>query len=141
MAIPAPAVRRAILVRSAAVVWTAVGIYLSIMAVLWFRASTGSVLPLALLALGLGFIKGRFIFSKLARRNIERIGELSPHKDKICLFAFQAWESYAVIAAMMSLGIILRHSRLSREVLAVVYLAIGAALLYGSGPYWRGRRT
>jgi len=141
MAIPEPAVRRRVLIRSAAVVWAAVGIYLSTRAVLWFRAATRPVLPLALLALVLGFVKGRFIFAKLARRNIGRIGELSPHKEKICIFAFQAYESYAIIIGMMALGIALRHSALDRVILAVIYLAIGSALIYGSGPYWRGRRA
>lgn len=139
MAIPEPAVRRTTLVRSAAVVWAAVGIYLSARAVLWFRASPRPVLVPAALALVLGFVKGQFIFSKLARRNIHRIGELSPHKDKICIFAFQAYESYAIIIGMMALGIVLRHSSLNRVILAVVYLAIGSALVYGSGPYWRAR--
>jgi hypothetical protein len=141
MAIPEPAVRRSTLVRSAAVVWASVGLYLSVRAVLWFRASPRPVLVPAALALVLGFIKGQFIFSKLARGNIERIGELAPHKDKICIFAFQAYESYVIIVGMMTLGILLRHSALSRDVLAVVYLAIGSALVYGSGPYWRGRQA
>jgi hypothetical protein len=140
MAIPEPAVRRTTLVRSAAVVWTAVGLYLSARAVVWFRAAPRSILLPAALALGLGFVKGRFVFAKLARRNIARIRELSPHKEKICIFAFQAYESYALIIAMMGLGIVLRHSRLDRTILAVVYLAIGSALVYGSGPYWRGIR-
>jgi hypothetical protein len=140
MTVPEPAVRRSTLIRSAAVVWAAVGGYLSVRAVLWFRASTRPILPLALLALVLGFVKGQFIFAKIARRNIERIGELSPHKDKICVFAFQAYESYAIIIGMMGLGIALRHSSLDRVILAVIYLAIGSALVYGSGPYWRGVR-
>jgi hypothetical protein len=140
VAIPEPAVRRTALVRSAAVVWAAVGLYLSARAVGWFRAAPRSILLPAALALGLGFIKGRFVFAKLARRNIARIRELSPHKEKICIFAFQAYESYALIIAMMGLGIALRHSRIDRTILAVVYLAIGSALLYGSGPYWQGVR-
>ena len=141
MNLPEPAVRRSTLIRSAALVWAAVGIYLSARAVIWFRAAARPTLPLALLALLLGFIKGQFIFARLARRNIERIGELSPHKDKICIFAFQAYASYAIIAGMMALGIALRHSSLDRVILAVIYLAIGSALVYGSGPYWRARRA
>jgi hypothetical protein len=139
MPLPEPAVRRVILIRSAAIVWTAVGLYLSARAVLWFADARGLVTPFAMLALLLGFVKGRFLFARLARRNIGRIGELSPHKDKICIFAFQAYESYAIIAGMMALGIALRHSSLDRLVLAVIYLAIGSALIYGSGPYWRAR--
>jgi hypothetical protein len=140
MGIPEPAVRRSTLIRSAAVVWAAVGIYLSVRAILWFRTSTRPVLAFAALAIVLGFIKGRLIFARLARRNIVRIDELSPHKEKICIFAFQAYASYAIIAGMMGLGIALRHSHLDRVILAVIYLAIGSALVYGSGPYWRSAR-
>jgi hypothetical protein len=88
------------------------------------------------LALVIGFLKGHFLLSRMARRNIRRILELSPHKEKICIFAFQAIQAYLVIFGMMALGIILRHSSVAREALAVVYLAIGSALMYASIPYW-----
>lgn len=94
---------------------------------------------MVLLALGIGFLKGRYIFSKLAFRNIRRIQALSPHKEKICLFAFQAIQSYLIIVGMIILGILLRLSRVPREILAVIYLAIGSALLYASLPYWRAK--
>jgi len=141
MPLPEPAVRRTTLVLSAAVVWTLVGLFLAARAALWFRSSTRPVLWLILLALAAGFIKGHFIFSKLARRNIRRIGELSPHKEKICIFAFQALQSYAIVLGMIILGILLRHSSLSRQILAVIYLAIGAALVYASASYWRAKRA
>ncbi len=91
---------------------------------------------MAALALAIGFIKGHFLLSRMARRNISRILGLAPHKEKICLFAFQAIQAYLVIFGMMGLGIVLRHSSVARESLAVVYLAIGSALIYASIPYW-----
>ena len=78
------------------------------------------------------------MFARLARRNIQRIRELSPHKEKICLFAFQALQSYVLIIGMITLGILLRLSPIPREYLAIVYLAIGFALVYASLQYWRG---
>ncbi len=135
--IPEPAVSRKTLVRSAAITWGLVGAFLSLRAVLWFKTPSPAVLGLFLLALGLGFLKGKFIFSGLARRNIRRIRELSPHKEKICLFAFQAVQSYVIIVGMMALGIGLRRSALPRVDLAVLYLAIGSALIYASFQYWR----
>ncbi len=113
------------------------GAFLSFRAVLWFRASHQSVYWLAGLALALGFLKGHLLLSRMARRNIRRIFELSPHKEKICLFAFQAIQAYLVIFGMIGLGILLRHSSTRREALAVVYLAIGSGLMYASIPYWR----
>jgi len=137
MRIPEPAVSRRTLILSAAITWGLVGAFLSLRGIFWFKTPSPAVLGLALLGLGIGFIKGRFIFSGLARRNIRRIRDLSPHKEKICLFAFQAIQSYVIIIGMMALGMILRHSSLSRADLAVIYLAIGSALIYASFQYWR----
>jgi hypothetical protein len=135
--IPEPAVRRRTLILSAAVVWALVGAFLSFRAALWFRSSSRAISWMVFLALAIGFLKGHFLLSRMARRNIDRILALSPHKEKICLFAFQAIQAYLVIFGMMALGIILRHSSIVREVLAVVYLAIGSALMYASVPYWK----
>ncbi len=134
--LPEPAVRRRTLIPSAGVVWAFAGAYLSFRAALWFWSSRRPIFWMAALALAIGFIKGHFLLSRMARRNISRILGLSPHKEKICLFAFQAIQAYLVIFGMMGLGIVLRHSSVARESLAVVYLAIGSALIYASVPYW-----
>jgi hypothetical protein len=124
--IPDPAVRRQTLILSAAIVWALAGAFLSIRAALWFRSSNRAVSWMVILALSIGFLKGHFLLSRMARRNIERILGLSP----------QAIQAYLVIFGMMAFGIALRHSPVSREVLGVVYLAIGSALMYASAPYW-----
>ena len=108
---------------------------------LWFRASERNVFWMVFIALVIGFLKGQFIFSKLARKNIRRIYELSPHKEKICVFAFQAAFSYILIVGMITLGILLRLSPIPREYLAIVYLAIGVGLLYASVQYWLRSRA
>lgn len=131
-----PAVSRKTLMRSAAVVWGGVGLFLSIRAVLWFAASTMAVWWMVLIALAIGFAKGKYVFSRLARKNVVRITELSPQKEKICIFAFQAMQSYLIIIGMVTLGILLRLSPLPRELLGVIYLAIGSGLMYASGEYW-----
>jgi hypothetical protein len=134
--IPEPAVRRRTLVLSAAVAWTLVGAFLCYRAILLFLSSHRSVAWMAALALAIGLLKGRFLLFRMARRNIRRILDLSPHKEKICLFAFQAVQAYLLIFGMMAAGIILRRSSVSREVLAVIYLAVGSALIYASIAYW-----
>jgi hypothetical protein len=139
--IPEPAVSRTTLVRSAAIVWGAVGTILAVRAMLWFRASERSVFWMALIALAVGFLKGHLIFAKLARKNIRRIYELSPHKEKVCIFAFQAAFSYVLIIGMITLGILLRLSPIPREYLAMIYLAIGVGLLYASTQYWLAYRN
>jgi hypothetical protein len=135
--LPEPAVKRRTLILSAAAVWGLVGAFLSFRAFIWFRASDRRVSWMVALALAVGFLKGHFLLTRMARRNIRRIRKLSPHKAKICVFAFQAIQAYLVILGMMFLGILLRRSSIPREVLAVIYLAIGSALFSASLAYWR----
>jgi len=136
--IPEPAASRRTLTRTAAVVWGLVGIGLAVRGALWL-AEAGIdiywILPSAIL---LGTFKGWFVFRKLARRNIGRIAQLSPHKEKICIFAFQAMQSYLLILAMITVGILLRLSPIPREYLSLLYMAIGLGLAIGSAEYWRG---
>jgi hypothetical protein len=134
--IPEPAVSRQTLIYSAAVVWGGVGLLLCLRAYFWFAASPMSTWWMVLLALALGLIKGRLIFSRLAARNLARIKEMSPEKEKVCFFAFQAIRSWVLILGMITLGILLRMSPLPRELLAVIYLAIGIGLIYASTVYW-----
>jgi hypothetical protein len=75
----------------------------------------------------------RFGFTHLARKNIDRILSLP---DRAGIFAFQAPKSYILIAGMMLLGIILRNSPLPKPYLAIIYVAIGGALLQASLNYF-----
>ena len=69
----------------------------------------------------------KFGFSKLAKENIHRIIDLPAEKP--CIFAFQKWSSYPLIAGMISLGIFLRkHSAIPKPYLAVMYIGIGGSL-------------
>ena len=74
-----------------------------------------------------------FGFSNVAKKNIER---LSQFQDKVCFFAFQAWKSYLIIAVMAAMGAFLRHSPIPKQYLAVIYLAIGGALILSSFRYY-----
>jgi len=134
-----PAVSGRWLLLLAGLMWTAVGAMLCRLGCLWLSAvaaKTAAVPAAAGIALGLAGY--RFSFNRLARKNIRRICRL---EDKSCLFAFQAWKSYLIIAFMVALGIFLRHSAFPRHYLAVVYLAVGLALLLSSllyyGMLWR----
>ncbi len=136
--IPDPAVSRKTLMYSAAVVWGAVGLFLALRAFIWFAASETTIWWMVVVALVIGMLKGRYIFSRLAKNNVARIKQLSPQKEKICIFAFQAMKSYPIILGMITLGILLRLSPLPRELLGVIYLAIGSRLTYASTEYWGG---
>ena len=89
------------------------------------------VLAGLLLATGIYFLG----FSKLARKNINRIRGLKG--EKVCLFAFQGWTSYPLVAFMISVGIYLRaYSTFPKSMLAILYLGIGGGLFSASLHYF-----
>ena len=73
-------------------------------------------------------------FASLARKNIRRLRRLP---ERGCFFAFQAWKSYLIIIFMIALGNVLRHLPVPKAALAIVYSAIGGALLMASFGYYR----
>nr|MBN2277325.1 hypothetical protein [candidate division Zixibacteria bacterium] len=132
----APAVDRKILVLLAGLVWSLVGIGLMIAAISWLiPAGYGSIL-----AFSIGVVAGipinRLGFSKLAKRNIVRIFQQAPGKDKICLFAFQNIRSYFIVLIMMVMGYALRHLPIPKIYLSPLYLTIGWGLFLASLKYY-----
>lgn len=139
--IPEPAVSRKALRFTAGGLWTTAGIVLLGRAVPWLVAAGATGAIAGGLGVIVGILKGRFVFVPQAIRNVERINALSPHKEKICLFAFQRVGSYFLIASMIALGILLRFSPLSRTALGAVYTAVGSALLIAAPSYMRNARA
>jgi hypothetical protein len=136
-----PAVERRTLVVAAALTWSVVGVGLTVRAGFWLAPAGRAALWMAPVAVALGLLKGRFVLMRLAARNLERIRLLSPHKERICVFAFQSTQSFLIVLGMIGLGIALRHSPLRRDLLGMVYLAIGTALFTASFSYWRARSS
>lgn len=133
-----PAVPKHWLVAIAGGVWLAAGIALCRLAWGWLQAMplptmAGLLLGGVLLAVGFH----RFLLVRIVRRNMARIAS---YADKGCLFAFQAWRSYLLILVMIVLGAFLRHTALPREILAVLYAAMGGALVLSSLAYFAGLR-
>jgi hypothetical protein len=132
-----PAVTRRTLLLTAASLWTLAGLILILRAAFWLPDAGLWVLPIVVASVGIGLLKGWLVFARIARKNVERIRALSPHKPKICVFAFQAIQSYLIVIAMVTIGILLRLSPIPRLWLAAIYLAIGAALEWSSWVYWK----
>ena len=132
-----PAVSKKWLHLTAGLMWSAVGIMLVSFAIRWLELTTWWVALLLLLGGGiLGAAIFFFGFSKLARKNIRRINAYV--KNRVCLFAFQEWKSYPLIALMISLGIYLRvYSPIPKPVLAIMYLGLGFSLFASSLHYYR----
>jgi hypothetical protein len=128
-----PAVPRSWLQIVAGLAWSGVGLMLGRWAAVWlleYPLSTGALAVGA--GLGLAVLISLF-FSIMALKNIDRINQLP---EKACLFAFQQWYSYPLVLFMVSLGLLLRHSPLPRNLLAILYLGIGGGLLLASRHYY-----
>jgi hypothetical protein len=82
-----------------------------------------------------GWSIARFGFGNIANKNVNRI---LAYQKNACIFAFQEWKSYILIAIMMSLGILLRTTELiPKFILAPMYIGIGTALFLASFKYYR----
>lgn len=131
-----PAAPKTWLMMLAGSMWLGVGLMLDGFAFRWLRLADFSTI--ALFSTGGLFLAAgiyRFGFSKLADKNIQRIRNLTG--EKACLFAFQAWSSYPLVAVMISLGIYLRvYSPIPKPVLASGYLGIGMALFSANLHYF-----
>ena len=129
-----PAARSRTQILVAGLLWLCVGIGLVIAGVYWTLGAPG-IWPEMLLALaaGLGFAKGQFVLAPTARRIAARIRRRG---DGACLGGFLSWKTWLAVLLMMGLGITLRHSRLPRVPLGVLYAAVGVALMWGSRVYW-----
>ena len=102
----------------------------------WLQAMAPHQGAYLLIAAGLsaGLIIHHFGFLKVVDKNLARI---LPMQGRRCLFAFMSWKSYLMVAVMASMGIALRHSPLPKPYLAVLYIAIGLALILSSVRYVR----
>lgn len=133
-----PAVDKRFLLLLAGIVWSGAGVLLIRFALRWLYAYPGpSTLTMLSFAGGiaLGSAIGLLGFRHIARGNIHRIAQLP---ERSCLFAFQKWQGYLLVAFMMSLGMFIRYTQLFPPLLmATGYMGIGSALLGTSYLYYR----
>ena len=132
-----PTVGKIWLQLAAGLMWSGVGGMLIAFASRWLKLVDWLTLLLLILA---GFLLGTTIylfgFSKLARKNIRRIDSLA--KQRNCIFAFQEWKTYPLVAFMIALGIYLRvYSPIPKPLLAILYLGIGFSLFASSIHYYQ----
>lgn len=130
-----PAVTKNVLLFLAGIIWVCVGTMLLFLAFSWLAKVSniniylfgGAGVVLALLAHHFGFLR-------IVDKNLERI---LPMDEKKCLFSFMPWKSYLIIVVMITMGAILRHSMIPKQYLAILYTAIGLALILSSVRYLR----
>jgi len=130
-----PAIPRHYLFAIAGVLWTIAGGVLCVRGEIWFEVfPVGTEVALETISIGLAVAGYYFLFTKVVKKNIDRIGSLP---QRACLFAFTAWHGYIMIATMVTIGITLRNSTLPKYYLAIPYTAMGGILLIGSLRFYR----
>ncbi len=120
--------------RVAGGLWLAVGLGLTVRGLLWWRpwlSAQEALLALALLPLAVLFSSK--ILLRVARRTLSHIRNLP---EKACLFAFQPPRSWLIMGSMILLGILLRRSPLSRDLLGGLYVLMGLALSLTGPRFW-----
>jgi hypothetical protein len=113
--------------------WTGVGSWLLVVGVRWMQAADTPRIALAI-AVMLGLLKLRLALIRTAGRTIDRICDRG---DGRCIGGFLSWRSWLVVLLMAGVGRLLRGSDLPMNVVAFVYVVVGAALLPASVALWR----
>lgn len=80
-----------------------------------------------------GSLKSYFVFDRTARKSIDRILGFG---DKTCVGAVYSFKTWALVVSMIAIGIFLRRSSLSLQLVGILYVAIGWGLLLSSRHAW-----
>ena len=128
-----PAVPKNALLLLAGLIWFCAGAMLLVLAYSWLSDVER---PLSFIYFGGGLTAAlmihRFGFRKIAAKNIKRILAKSGWQ---CLFSCFAWKSYILIIVMITMGKLFRNSAIPKPYLAILYTAIGLALMLSSLKY------
>ena len=130
-----PAVPKSGLLFMAGVIWLSIGVVLDSVAYSWLKSEDlRSALLISFIGFVLALLIHHFGFLRIVDRNL---GRILPLEGRRCLFSFMPWKSYILVMIMMLGGFLLRHSALPKPYLALLYLAIGTALMLSSVRYLR----
>jgi hypothetical protein len=101
---------------------------------LYFGSFENAVLALIVAALLVGYIKGRYVLGKSAKRGVARIlGFPNPTN----LSNIYSGKYYILLAAMVALGVSIKYLGLSNDIRGLVDAAIGSALINGAMVYFK----
>jgi hypothetical protein len=130
-----PAVNKSALIFLSFFVWVAVGALLLVFAYSWLKAAqVNRSLLFVAVGIGAALLIHHFGFLKIVDKNL---GRILPMEGKKCVFSFMTWKSYIMVAVMMTMGILLRHSAIPKTYLSILYIGIGLALILSSVRYLR----
>lgn len=112
-------------------IWTVVGFFL--LANGFVLVSLADKLGYGIIGILLGIVKTFFILDRVARKNINRIKEF---EDKACFGSVYSLKTWFLVLAMIGLGRFLRTTVLPGEVIGMIYMAVGLALMLSSRLMW-----
>ena len=135
------------LLQIAGLIWIIVGLFLIYrgsglynLAVIEQNTSKETLIISVILGVVIGILKGKFVLSKTALRNRNRISQLVP---PLSIHQVFSGPFYGFIAGMMILGFLLREFNGylgGYVVVASIYCGIGMALIAASSVYWKNEQ-
>ena len=130
-----PAVEKSALIFLSFFVWVVVGTGLLLLAYSWLKApQVNSSLLFVAVGVGAALVIHHFGFLKIVDKNL---GRILPMEGKKCAFSFMTWKSYIIVAVMVTMGTLLRHSAIPKTYLSILYIGIGLSLVLSSIRYLR----
>ena len=125
---------RSALIAVAGSMWLAVGTGLAAVGSSWLvtRGGPGTWM-LVPVALAVGWAKATWVLAPIADRNARRIRNGPALRPLPAVFPPRTW---LLIAGFMALGAVLRRSSLPRDLLGLVYIAVGFGLVLASARSW-----
>lgn len=94
----------------------------------------GAVLTLLVIALVIGYMKGKFVLGKSAKRGVDRILSFP---EPTSIFNIYSPMYYALLGGMMFLGISIKYLGIPHDIRGMIDVAVGMALLKGGTLYFR----
>lgn len=116
----------------AALLWTIIGIFLTQRGIGYLIQDER--LLLAVVAVLIGSLKSRYLLDRSAIRGVERIRQFA---DNTCIGAVYSWKTWALVVAMMLLGLFVRNSPIPEYIIGTVCVAVGWALIRSSRFGWK----
>jgi hypothetical protein len=93
-----------------------------------------AVVMVVVIALFIGYFKGRYVLGKSAKRGVERIRSFA---NPAPLQHIYSPKYYLLLGGMVALGISIKYMGLDHDVRGLIDAAIGSALINGSMIYFR----
>lgn len=94
----------------------------------------GALVGLLFLALVVGYLKGRFVLGKSARKGVERI---LAFPNPVSILQIYSPKYFILLAGMVLLGISIKYMGLPNDIRGAIDVTIGIALLTGALIYFR----